>query len=36
MTTHLAKKSEIQKAITEIDNLDVILKPTFVCMIEEF
>ncbi len=36
MTTHPAKKRDVQKAIEEIDKLDVILKPTFVCMIEEF
>ncbi|ADY72762.1 homoserine dehydrogenase [Desulfurobacterium thermolithotrophum DSM 11699] len=35
MTTHPACKSNVQKAIEEIDKLDVILKPTFVCMIEE-
>ena len=35
MTTHPACKSRVQKAIEEIDRLDVILKPTFVCMIEE-
>lgn len=36
MTTHLARKRDVQKAIREIDKLDVIVKPTFVCMIEEF
>ena len=36
MTTHPAKKRDIQRAIREIDKLDVIVKPTFVCMIEEF
>ncbi|RUM40647.1 MAG: homoserine dehydrogenase, partial [Desulfurobacterium sp.] len=35
MTTHPACKSNVQRAIEEIDKLDVILKPTFVCMIEE-
>ncbi len=35
MTTHPARKREVQKAIEEIDKLDVIVKPTFVCMIEE-
>ena len=35
MTTHPARKREIDKAVSEIDKLDVILKPTFVCMIEE-
>ncbi len=36
MTTHPARKREINLAVKEIDQLDVILKPTFVCMIEEF
>ena len=35
MTTHPARKREIDLAVKEIDQLDVILKPTFVCMIEE-
>ena len=35
MTTHPARKREIDLAVKEIDRLDVILKPTFVCMIEE-
>ncbi len=35
MTTHPACKSTVQRAIEKIDRLDVILKPTFVCMIEE-
>jgi len=35
MTTHPALKSTIVKAVSELDRLDVILKPTFVCMIEE-
>jgi homoserine dehydrogenase len=35
MTTHPARKREIDRAVSEIDKLDVILKPTFVCMIEE-
>jgi len=35
MTTHPARKREIDTAVSEIDKLDVILKPTFVCMIEE-
>ncbi|RKQ61852.1 homoserine dehydrogenase [Thermovibrio guaymasensis] len=35
MTTHPAKKRDIDLAVKEIDQLDVILKPTFVCMIEE-
>lgn len=35
MTTHPASKKRIQKAIERIDNLEVILKPTFVCMTEE-
>ncbi|MEO2065760.1 MAG: homoserine dehydrogenase, partial [Desulfurobacteriaceae bacterium] len=35
MTTHPAKKRDIDFAVKEIDQLDVILKPTFVCMIEE-
>ncbi len=35
MTTHPACKSTVQKAIEKIDKLEVILKPTFVCMIEE-
>jgi homoserine dehydrogenase len=35
MTTHPARKREVDLAVKEIDRLDVILKPTFVCMIEE-
>ncbi len=35
MTTHLARQRDIRRAILEIDDLDVILKPTFSCMIEE-
>jgi len=35
MTTHPARKREVDLAVKEIDQLDVILKPTFVCMIEE-
>ena len=35
MTTHPAKKSQIDRAVSEIDRLDVIVKPTFVCMVEE-
>ncbi|WP_457679356.1 homoserine dehydrogenase [Thermovibrio sp.] len=35
MTTHCAQKSQIDEAIAEIDGLPVILKPTFVCPIEE-
>lgn len=35
MTTHPAKKSQIDRAVSEIDRLDVITKPTFVCMVEE-
>jgi len=35
MTTHPAKKRDVDAAIKEIDSLEVILKPTFVCMIEE-
>ncbi len=35
MTTHPARKREIDLAVKEIDQLEVILKPTFVCMIEE-
>lgn len=35
MTTHPAKKEQIDRAVAEIDNLDVIVKPTFICMIEE-
>jgi|OM-RGC.v1.002693856 homoserine dehydrogenase len=35
MTTHPAPKKAISLAIKEIDALDVIVKPTFVCMIEE-
>jgi homoserine dehydrogenase len=35
MTTHPAQKSTVAKAVLELDGLDVILKPTFVCMIEE-
>jgi homoserine dehydrogenase len=36
MTTHPARKRTVQDAIEEIDKLDVIVNPTFVCMIEEF
>ena len=35
MTTHPARKEQIDRAIAEIDRLDVIVKPTFICMIEE-
>ena len=35
MTTHPAKKSQIDRAVSKIDRLDVIVKPTFVCMVEE-
>ena len=35
MTTHPAPKRKVQEAINRIDSLDVILSPTFVCMIEE-
>ncbi|RUM45679.1 MAG: homoserine dehydrogenase [Desulfurobacterium sp.] len=35
MTTHPAPKRKVQEAIKKIDSLDVILSPTFVCMIEE-
>jgi len=35
MTTHPAKKSQIERAVEEIDRMDVIVKPTFVCMVEE-
>ncbi len=35
MTTHPAMKSTVAKAVSELDGLDVILRPTFVCMIEE-
>jgi homoserine dehydrogenase len=35
MTTHPALKRKVQEAIRKIDSFDVILSPTFVCMIEE-
>jgi len=35
MTTHPAKKSQIDRAVKEIDKLDVVTRPTFVCMVEE-
>ncbi|TCK04556.1 homoserine dehydrogenase [Phorcysia thermohydrogeniphila] len=35
MTTHPAPKRKVQEAINRIDSFDVILSPTFVCMIEE-
>ncbi len=35
LTTHEAKMETVKRAIGEIDKLDVIKKPTFVCMIEE-
>ncbi len=35
MTTHPARKEQIDRAIAEINRLDVIVKPTFICMIEE-
>ena len=35
MTTHEATFETVRKAVDEIDRLDVILNPTFLCMIEE-
>ncbi|WP_457567840.1 homoserine dehydrogenase [Desulfurobacterium sp.] len=35
MTTHEAAFETVKEAIAEIDELDVIVKPTFLCMIEE-
>ncbi|OMH40982.1 homoserine dehydrogenase [Desulfurobacterium indicum] len=35
MTTHEASFKTVKVAIAEIDKLDVIVKPTFLCMIEE-
>ncbi len=35
MTTHVAPLRTVKEAVKEIDKLDVIVNPTFLCMIEE-